>query len=431
MFFAGRSTKKLIEKGEWLDILAAHSGVGLWDAILHHGDALHALARWTWSAEFRRLCGFATEAEFPNVVQSWADRLHPDDAAATFAAFNAALSNAAGSGAYDATYRLKVRDGSYRWFQATGGVVRDASGKARRVCGSLVDIHVLTQTEASRKDTLVDMAARFEASVGQQIAVLAARSTELEVTSQSMSGTAARTGDQAATVVAAAAAASGGVQTVAAAAEQLSASISEISRQVAHSAKITGKAVADAQRTDKIVQALSEGANRIGQVVGLITNIAGQTNLLALNATIEAARAGNAGKGFAVVASEVKSLANQTAKATEEISAQIAQIQSATKEAVAAIGGITGTIEEVSKIAMTIAAAIDEQSAATSEIARNVQQTASSTQDVTMNIGGVRQSATETGTAAGEVLNAATDLSHQAGQLKTVMNSFLAEIRAA
>jgi methyl-accepting chemotaxis protein len=221
------------------------------------------------------------------------------------------------------------------------------------------------------------------------------------------------------------------VQTVAAAAEQLTASISEISRQVAQSAQRSGQAVADAQRTDVIVRALAEAAEKIGHVVGLISNIAGQTNLLALNATIEAARAGDAGKGFAVVASEVKSLANQTAKATEEIGAQIGQIQAATQEAVLAIQGITGTIEEVSAIAVSIAAAVEEQGAATGEIARNVQQTAKSARDVTTNIAGVNRAATETGLAAGQVLDAAGDLSRQAEQLTREVGGFLAEVRAA
>jgi methyl-accepting chemotaxis protein len=200
---------------------------------------------------------------------------------------------------------------------------------------------------------------------------------------------------------------------------------------VTQSTKITGEAVADARRTDTIVRALAEGAEKIGHVVGMITDIAGQTNLLALNATIEAARAGDAGKGFAVVASEVKSLANQTAKATEEIGIQIAQIQSATKEAVDAIRGITGTIEEVSSISVSIAAAVEEQGAATAEIARNVQQTAQSAMDVTVNIGNVSQAATDTGAAADRVLSAAGDLSRQAEQLNTEVSTFIAEVRAA
>ena len=179
------------------------------------------------------------------------------------------------------------------------------------------------------------------------------------------------------------------MQTVASAAEELSASISEIARQVAQSSEIADQAVQDANRTDSIVKTLADGAQKIGDVVGLISTIAGQTNLLALNATIEAARAGDAGKGFAVVASEVKSLANQTAKATEDISQQVAQIQVATKEAVTAIEAISQTIGEVSRIATAIAAAVEEQGAATQEIARNVHEAASGTQQVGTNIAGV------------------------------------------
>ena len=284
---------------------------------------------------------------------------------------------------------------------------------------------------ASQRAAMNRTADAFEAKVGGLVFILSSAATELEATARGMSGTATRTNGQAVAVASAAAEASVGVNTVAAAAEELTASIGEISRQVAQSSRITGQAVADAQRTDTIVQALAEGAERIGHVVGLITNIAGQTNLLALNATIEAARAGDAGKGFAVVASEVKSLANQTAKATEEIGAQIAQIQSATKEAVSAIRGITGTIEEVSAIAVSIAAAVEEQGSATVEIARNVQQTARSAQDVTTTIEGVSQAATETGGAAEQVLSAAADLSRQAEQLTSEVHGFLADVRAA
>ena len=284
---------------------------------------------------------------------------------------------------------------------------------------------------AAQKTAMTRTADGFQAKVGNLVAMLSAGATELEATARSMSGTATNANGQASRVAAAAEEASSGVETVASAAEELTASINEISRQVTQSSKITGQAVASAQRTDAIVRTLAEGAERIGHVVGLISDIAGQTNLLALNATIEAARAGEAGKGFAVVASEVKSLANQTAKATGDISVQIAQIQSATKEAVDAIRGITGTIEEVSSISVGISAAVEEQGAATAEIARNVQRTAESTRDVTSNIGGVSQAAAETGAAAEQVLSAAADLSRQAEQLTSEIGSFIAEVRAA
>jgi methyl-accepting chemotaxis protein len=176
---------------------------------------------------------------------------------------------------------------------------------------------------------------------------------------------------------------------------------------------------------------LSEGAHAIGEVVGLISNIAAQTNLLALNATIEAARAGDAGKGFAVVASEVKSLASQTARATEDIGRQIAQIQGSTLDAVTSIQSIGATIGEVSEIAATIAAAVEEQGAATQEIARNVQQASAGTLAVTTNIAGVGQGANDTGAAAAEVLDAASALSRQAEQLNGVVASFIRDVKAA
>ncbi|MEA2739040.1 MAG: methyl-accepting chemotaxis protein, partial [Acetobacteraceae bacterium] len=282
-----------------------------------------------------------------------------------------------------------------------------------------------TQKE-QRTARLEHAVGRFEASARDMVGLLASGSTELEASARAMSGSADRTNQQASAVAAAAEEAGTGVQTVAAATEELTASINEISRQVAQSADMAARAVADTQRTNAIVAALVEGADKIGNVVGLIASIAGQTNLLALNATIEAARAGDAGKGFAVVASEVKNLASQTGKATEEIGAQITQIQSATKEAVTAIRDIAATIEGVSAIATTIAAAVEEQGAATAEIARNIQQTAAAAQGVTSNIGGVGQSANDSSAAAGEVLSAAGDLSKQAERLSSEVNAFVA-----
>ncbi|MBV9458221.1 MAG: cache domain-containing protein [Bradyrhizobium sp.] len=285
--------------------------------------------------------------------------------------------------------------------------------------------------EQEKREALITLADRFDASVGQLVAHMASGAGELEATAKSMTGTAESTNQRATAVSTAANQASSRVQTVASAAEELSSSITEISRQVAQSAEVTGRAVESARRTDTIVRALADGAQEIEHVAELISSIAQQTNLLALNATIEAARAGDAGRGFAVVASEVKTLAGQTAQATQEIGDRIAQIQTATREAVGAIEGITSTIEEVSAIATTIGSAIEEQGAATAEIARNVTQTAEATRDVTANIGGVSNAANETGSAAGHVLTAASNLSKQAEQLAKEVGTFLAGVRAA
>jgi methyl-accepting chemotaxis protein len=428
MFGFGRTGKEATSRLEYLETLSNHAGVGLWDAVFHEGDAMHPKARWTWSAEFRRLCGYSTAAEFPDVVQSWSDRLHPDDAPGTFAAFGESCKTGAG---YDVTYRLKVKDGSYRWFRATGGVVLDANGKPRRACGSLVDIDVAKRAESERRNSLETLADGFQTRIGSLAEIFANASGTLEATARAMSSAAGSASEQTGTVAQAAGSVSSGVNSVAAASDELASSIGEIGRQVAESTRISAKAVQDAQHTDSVVRALAEGAERIGHVVGLITQIAGQTNLLALNATIEAARAGESGKGFAVVASEVKSLANQTTKATEEISQHIHQIQSATNEAVAAIRGIGATIEQVSAISVAIASAVEQQNAATAEIARNVASTARSAEEVTGNIDGVARASAETGSAATEVLTAATDLSLRSSQLSAEVAQFVHEVRSA
>jgi len=288
------------------------------------------------------------------------------------------------------------------------------------------------QERKQRRQAAVEAhVAHFDNAVRQSLETMASASTEMSATAQSMSATAEETSRQAAAVAAASDQASANVQTVATASEEMSSSISEISRQVEQSTQIARKAVHEAQRTSGTMSDLAEAAQKIGVVVELIQDIASQTNLLALNATIEAARAGEAGKGFAVVASEVKSLANQTGKATEDISAQINAIQSAAHLAVEAIKGIDSTIGQISEISTTIASAMEEQGAATREIARNTQEAAKGTHDVSSNIGGVNQAAAETGTAAQQVSDSSAELSRQAETLRADVVSFLEKIRAA
>ncbi len=276
----------------------------------------------------------------------------------------------------------------------------------------------------------VRMAEKFEENVKGVVESVSAASTEMQATAESMASTAEETSSQASVVAAAAEQANANVATVAAAAEELSKSIEEIGRQVVESTNISTKAVEEAQRTNETVQGLAAAAQKIGDVVDLINDIASQTNLLALNATIEAARAGEAGKGFAVVASEVKSLANQTAKATEEIASQISAMQSETADAVGAIKGIGETITQLSEIATSNAAGVEEQEAATQEIARNVQEASQGTKEVTSNIAGVTEAASNTGQAAQNVLEAAGDLSKQMESLRTDVDAFLVEVRA-
>jgi methyl-accepting chemotaxis protein len=283
----------------------------------------------------------------------------------------------------------------------------------------------------ARAGRLAELVLGFEQGIGRLVERLGGASAGLTSTAQSMSATAGRTRVQADAGASAAQDSGTNVQMVAAAVQQLTASIDEINRQVTQSGRITAKAVEDARRTDTIVQALADGAQKIGQVVELIASIAGQTNLLALNATIEAARAGDAGKGFAVVASEVKNLASQTARATQEIGAQINQIQGSTREAVAAIHDITGTIEEISAIAVTVAAAVGEQGAAAGEIARNVELTSARTQEVSASIAGVRSGVQDTDAAAGLVQAAAAEVSDQASRLSAEVGGFAASVRAA
>jgi methyl-accepting chemotaxis protein len=270
----------------------------------------------------------------------------------------------------------------------------------------------------------------FDLVISEVVGSVSAAAAQLQSTAQSLAASAEETSQQSGAVAAASEEMTQNVQTVASATEELTASISEISNQVTESTRIIGGAVSQADDTNAKVAALAGAAQKIGDVVTLINDIASQTNLLALNATIEAARAGEAGKGFAVVASEVKNLAMQTSRATEEIGGQVRAIQESTESSAQAIGSITQTINRVSEIATSIASAVEEQGAATQEISRNVQQAAAGTGEVSSNIIGVTQASQQTSAGSTQVLGAATELARNGARLKQEVDSFLKTVRA-
>jgi len=286
------------------------------------------------------------------------------------------------------------------------------------------------KTREEKTKTMNDLANSFEGSIGGVVTVVSAASTQMNSSAQSMFLTTETTFRQVRAVSSAMGEASTNVQTVASATEEMSLSVNAVARQVNDASTISAEAVQEASSAHKQIDELSQASRKIGDVVSLISKIASQTNLLALNATIEAARAGEYGKGFAVVASEVKSLANQTAKATEDIQQQIFDIQRATESAVGVIDRISSTIGRINSIQSSIAAAVEEQSAATKEISRNIQEAAGRTTLVSKNIASVSNAIENTGTAASELLDAAQSLSQQSEKLKTEVDHFLGSVRS-
>jgi methyl-accepting chemotaxis protein len=307
-------------------------------------------------------------------------------------------------------------------------VFRDSMINARTLSAEQDQDRIAKGERTSRIEArIVD----FESKVRSALEKLQTSADSMQSTAQSMTATADRSSALVSAVASAAEETSVNVQTVSAGTEQLSSSINEISRQVVTSTEIAAKAVNEAGETDATMQGLADNANRISVVIDLIQTIASQTNLLALNATIEAARAGDAGRGFAVVASEVKSLADQTAKATDEIRTQIVSMQQVTSTAVGAIRNIGQTIAEINHVSAAIATAVEQQGAATREIARNIQHAAGGTSEVSSNIIGVSDASTQAGTAANDVLGASGELRREADVLRGEIDEFLSSIRAA
>ncbi|NMM45095.1 PAS domain S-box protein [Rhodospirillaceae bacterium KN72] len=294
-----------------------------------------------------------------------------------------------------AQYKRIGKNGKEVWIEGSYNPIFDLNGKPYKVIKFATDL-------TPRKMENLKLADDFEANVKAVVDEVATSAQEMESTAQGLASAAEQTSSQS--------------NVVAAATEELAASVNEISGQVANSTKIVNDAVAEVRRSEELVAGLVEAAAKIGTVTAMISDIANQTNLLALNATIEAARAGEAGKGFAVVASEVKTLASQTAQATEDIESQIGGIQTVSRSTAEAIKGIAEVIQQVSEISASISGAVEEQSAATSEVSAN--------------ISGVQAAANETGGASGTMLTVAQSLSKRSDELHSRVEEFLGNVRA-
>ncbi|WP_025824517.1 methyl-accepting chemotaxis protein [Asaia astilbis] len=380
--------------------------MGLWEAVLCNGDATHPESRWTWSPEFRRLAGYESLAEFPNRMESWSDLLHPDDVAPTFAEFNKCILDKTGKTRLSASYRLRGKDSTYRWFRATGGCIHQADGKTIRACGSLTNIH----EEMLLKENAARAAAEDQQAIGELdkgLAALAAGdlthriTAELAVKADELKNNFNVTADALQNIIGSVSSATASMQNgsadistasqdlskrteqQAAALEETTAAIANITMTVektaesatrvntitahAHkSAESSGTVVSDAV---KAMSEIKQSSKEIGHIIGVIDEIAFQTSVLSLNASIEAARAGDSGKGFAVVAQEVRDLAQRSADAAKNIKSLISASTIQVEQGVAlvdkagdALRGIALQINDITSVVGEIALSTQRQS---------------------------------------------------------------------
>ena len=403
------------ERSELLDTA---SGVGLWQAVLHNADALDPQSVWTWSPEFRRLLGYSNEADFPNVCQSWSDKLHPEDVAATFAAFSGHLKDKSGASRYDVTYRLMTKLGGYRWFRATGGCRHSADGGTIRACGSLSDVHdqkimalSAAQSAGEDKTTTAALGAGLKALANGDLSF---RITEtfpikyqaLKVSFNESTESLARAlrsfRDASTEVTRGAGEIEAGNENLSQRTEQQASSLEETAASMDEMTTTVRQNAANADQANQLalaargqadagvavlataIRAMGEintSSKKIGDIIGVVEEIAFQTNLLALNAAVEAARAGDQGRGFAVVAGEVRSLAGRSAVAAKEIKSLISDSlqrveegSSLVTESGHTLEGIVTSVKKVGDIIAELAAGSREQLSGIEQVNRAVTQ---------------------------------------------------------
>ncbi len=449
-----RMLAELLEAKERSDVLDNSCGVGLWQAVLHNADALDPRSKWLWSPEFRRLLGYSSESDFPNVCQSWSDKLHPDDVPATFAAFGGHLVDKSGMARYDVTYRLKMKDGQYRWFRATGGCKHSADGTTIRACGSLTSIHEQKMSEesirlAAAQDQIIiealaeglgalahgnllhritaefsptsqELKDSFNVSVGQlhaMIAQVSAASTEVKNAGGEITNASRSLAEGATRQAVSLGEVSSNLDELA----SMASTNADYARKASGLSAAAHKHAAEGEtRMANLTAAMGDikaSTQETARIIKTINEIAFQTNLLALNAAVEAARAGDAGRGFAVVADEVRSLALRAASAAQSTESLIDRSVTATERGVMLNDEVLRSLQEISAQIAQVVTVVDEISAASvsqvdsvTQISRSVAQVNTITQQVAI--------------SAEQSASAAEELNAQASTLNDTVATF-------
>ncbi len=452
-----RVKAELKEVKERSDVLDNTCGVGLWAAVLHNADALDPRSKWLWSPEFRRLIGYSSEADFPNVCQSWSDKLHPDDVPATFAAFGGHLTDKSGNARYDVTYRLKMKDGQYRWFRATGGCKHSDDGQTIRACGSLTFIHEQKMVEekihrdAEQNQAVIDAIAdglralangnllhritgEFSASSEAVKTSYNASVEQLHATISQVSAASSEVHNAGGEITNASRSLAEGATRQAASLGEVSVNLDELASMASTNADHARKASALAaearnhatdgeKRMANLTAAMGDiksSTQETARIIKTINEIAFQTNLLALNAAVEAARAGDAGRGFAVVADEVRALALRAASAAQSTEALIEKSVSATERGVQLNDEVLGSLKEISAQIAQVVTVVSEITAASAGQVDGVTQ-------ITRSVAQVNEITQQVAASAEESASAAEELNAQASTLKDTVSTFQLE----